>query len=100
MDTFLPAELSPTALRAICDPKRFAASTTTEMVPSEGIIGQPRATAALQLGLGMTDGGYHIFVAGPPGTGKMTAIKTFLSSAAKGRPSPTDSPSPLLLALA
>ncbi|MCL4498925.1 MAG: AAA family ATPase, partial [Chloroflexi bacterium] len=90
MDTFLPAELSPTALRAICDPKRFAASTTTEMVPSEGIIGQPRATAALQFGLGMTDGGYHIFVAGPPGTGKMTAIKTFLSSAAKGRPSPTD----------
>jgi lon-related putative ATP-dependent protease len=38
----------------------------------------------------MADRGYHIFVAGSPGTGKMTAVNAFLHAAARSRPVPSD----------
>jgi hypothetical protein len=77
----LPTELTPEQLRAVCDPSRFTFQTTADLPAAAGIVGQPRATTALQFGLGIPDGGYHIFVAGAAGTGKMTAVRTFLSSA-------------------
>jgi lon-related putative ATP-dependent protease len=83
-------ELTPPALRATCDPARFTFDTTAELNLASSIVGQPRATAALQFGLGMGDRGYHIFVAGSPGTGKMTAVNGFLAEAARGRPVPPD----------
>ena len=44
-----------------------------------GIIGQPRAIKALQLGTEIQARGYNIFVTGYPGTGKKTAIKNILN---------------------
>jgi predicted ATP-dependent protease len=37
----------------------------------------------------MASRGYHIFIAGPPGTGKMTTVNAFLAEAARKRP-PSD----------
>jgi predicted ATP-dependent protease len=42
--------------------------------PSFGVIGQPRAVEALKLGTAIRSKGYHIFVTGPAGTGRRTAI--------------------------
>jgi lon-related putative ATP-dependent protease len=78
-------ELTPEHLRRSCDPSSFAFTTTAEVPASEGIVGQPRATVALQFGLEMPDNGYHVFVAGPAGTGKMTAVNVYLSQLARSR---------------
>ncbi|TVR59350.1 MAG: ATP-binding protein [Spirochaetaceae bacterium] len=43
------------------------------------IIGQPRATRALEMAIRIEAKGYNIFVVGLPGTGKRTAIRKILS---------------------
>jgi lon-related putative ATP-dependent protease len=43
------------------------------------VIGQPRAMAALSLGLGISAKGYNIFIQGAPGTGRRTALLRALS---------------------
>ena len=83
-------ELASDALRRACDPAAGSIDTTDHALPVDGIIGQPRATVALQFGLGMHDHGYHVFVAGPAGTGKMTAVNAYLAAAARKRPAPDD----------
>src|SRR5579883_1102783 len=67
----MPKELDPSQLRCPCDPSSFAFESTDEVSTTPEIVGQPRATAALEFGLGMNGQGYHVFVAGPRGTGKM-----------------------------
>lgn len=84
------AELPPERLRRQTDPTLFDFDTTAEVQPSEGIVGQPRATAALQFGLGMLGRGYHVYVAGAPGTGKMTAVNVYLRELARRRPAADD----------
>ncbi len=79
-------ELPPERLRRRTDPALFGFDTTAEVPLSEGIVGQPRATAALQFGLGMSGRGYHVYVAGAPGTGKMTAVNVYLHELARVRP--------------
>ncbi len=54
------------------------------------IIGQERAARALQLGLGIKSPGFNIFVAGIHGTGKLTAVKSYLEEPAKQEPVPSD----------
>ncbi|MBI2322028.1 MAG: AAA family ATPase, partial [Chloroflexi bacterium] len=83
-------ELAPERLRRACDAEGFACETTADLRAAEGLIGQPRATAALTFALGMPDRGYHIFVAGATGVGKMTAVNAFLAEAARTRPTPDD----------
>ena len=86
----MTAELSPDQLRRSCDPTRFHFATTAEVAPSEAIVGQPRAEKALSFALGMSNDGYDLFIAGPAGTGKMTAVRAFLAEAARGRPPADD----------
>ncbi len=85
-------ELASEELRYTCDPASFAFQTTAELKPLDEIIGQERAVEALKLGLGIKDAKnrYNIYVAGDPGTGKMSAVERFLSSASVGEPTPTD----------
>ena len=64
--------------------------TSGDLTPLDGVIGQDRALRALNLGLGMRDKGFNVYVAGPPGTGKTTAVRNFLETAAKSRPAPPD----------
>ncbi len=54
------------------------------------MIGQPRAVSALKFGLGIRDAGFNIYVSGPNGIGKMSAVKSFLESEARQRPPPCD----------
>jgi len=85
-------ELDATKLRYTCDPAIFDFETSAELEPLDHIIGQKRAIAALKLGLGIKDAKnrYNIYVAGGPGTGKMSAVEYFLSHVSKDEPRPPD----------
>lgn len=82
--------LTPDQVRRVCDPQSLGCESTRDLPPTGGLIGQPRAVAALRFGLGMTDSHYHIFAAGLPGTGRVTAIRSFLEELARTRPTPDD----------
>jgi lon-related putative ATP-dependent protease len=83
-------ELPVEKLRRVCDPQTLDCETTEEMVPLETIIGQERAVRALEFGLGIKEMGFNMYVAGPPGTGKSTAVKRFLERVARDKPVPHD----------
>src|SRR3990172_3400433 len=83
-------ELPPEQLRRVAEPSCFPFTTTAEVSPVPGLIGQQRATQAVRFGLGIQDQGFNIYKAGPPGTGKTTAIRRFLEEVAKGKEVPPD----------
>jgi hypothetical protein len=62
--------LQPEELRRRCDPGIFGVETTSECTPLDDVIGQERALRALDLGLGIKDFRYNIYVAGSPWHGK------------------------------
>jgi type IV secretory pathway ATPase VirB11/archaellum biosynthesis ATPase len=80
--------LSPEQLRYTIDPQALGLATTEHLPPLAGIIGQPRALSALHFGLDIQELGFHIYVAGPPGMGKMTALQAFLEERARGKAPP------------
>ena len=83
------AEVAPDQLRRHVDPAQLPASTT-DIPPLEGTIGQPRALDAIAFGLEMRAPGYHLFVAGPSGSGRERTVHDFLQRFAPGRPAPSD----------
>jgi lon-related putative ATP-dependent protease len=68
----------------------IGAKSTEELKPLEMMVGQPRAYQALNLGFSAKEAGFNIFVAGPPGTGKTTAVTDFLEDIVKKLPTPMD----------
>jgi predicted ATP-dependent protease len=82
--------LSPDKLRLLCDPAGLAFETTAEVAPATTIIGQPRATRALEFGMGLKSKGYNIFVMGSSGTGRSMAIRHFLRERCGNEPTPPD----------
>ena len=75
-------ELTADQVRQRCDPALFHCNSTEELKPVEGIIGQDRALSALRFGLNIPKPGFNIFVSGAAGTGRTTAIKSFLETLA------------------
>src|SRR5499426_3655875 len=80
----------PERLRWYCDPAELPFETTERLQPQDGAIGQERGIAALEFGLEMESPGFNLFVAGPPGTGRMTAARTYAERRAAKRPVPDD----------
>jgi len=74
--------LEPAALRRSCDPARFAFKTTAELPDSPLVLGQDRAVAAVQFGIGIRGDGYNLFALGPSGAGKHTIVRRFLEEQA------------------
>jgi len=77
-------------LRATCTLEGLGCSTTEQLTPLESIIGQERALRALRFGLEIKNDGFNIYIAGAPGTGKVTAIRDFLEEMARQKPVPDD----------
>ena len=73
-----------------CDPQSFNFETTNDLEPLAEIIGQDRALEAIHFGLGMQNEGYNLYVLGPPGVGKFTAVNQYLQTLAKRGPVPSD----------
>ncbi len=68
----------------------FNFSSTAELEPLTGVLGQTRAVQALQFGISMQRPGYNVFVMGDSGTGRFSYVKRYLSEEAKQRPTPSD----------
>ncbi|RQW08268.1 MAG: ATP-binding protein, partial [Calditrichaeota bacterium] len=83
-------ELAPKDLHQHFDPEKLGIKSTEDLNHLKGIIGQERAIRALKFGLNIKGPGYNVFVAGPPGIGKMTSIQTFLEELASGEEPPCD----------
>ncbi|MFX0096529.1 MAG: Lon protease family protein [Candidatus Hodarchaeota archaeon] len=83
-------ELPVEKLRRVFEPERIECETTEELPPLEGIIGQERAVRALRFGLDIKELGFNIYMAGEPGTGRMTVVKDFLDEIAKRKDVPDD----------
>ncbi len=77
-------------LRRLSRLDRLGEVTSSEIEPFAGVLGQPRAEAALALGLGMQAPGYNIFVLGAEGTGRHFLVRHFVTEAAAARPKPSD----------
>ena len=73
-----------------CDPALFDFETTANLPCLEETLGQERALAAIDFGLGMQDSGYNIFILGEPGTGRSSAIRKILGRRAVTKPVPDD----------
>jgi predicted ATP-dependent protease len=73
----LPRELSPEEVdTGPIEGLEF--DNTGRLEPLDEIVGQDRAMAAIEVGLGISQDGYNIFVAGLTGTGKMGTIRKSL----------------------
>ncbi|MBI4307166.1 MAG: AAA family ATPase, partial [Chloroflexi bacterium] len=78
-------EISIPDLRWRCDPGRFKFDCTDELEPPSSFVGQDRAAAALEVGLGVTRPGFNIFVTGMTGTGRAPVIKAHLKESVEKR---------------
>ncbi len=83
-------ELDYSQARKTCPRDFIKCNATDELEPLIEIIGQDRAVKALQFGLDIKEEGFNLYVAGMPGTGKKTAIVTYLEQRAKDMPVPSD----------
>jgi lon-related putative ATP-dependent protease len=72
------------------DPARVTCESTAELKPLEEIIGQERALRALRFGFEIKEEGFNVYVAGMPGTGRMSAVRGFLDELAKAKPRASD----------
>lgn len=83
-------ELKPAELRKTCDPAQFDFQTTADLPPLNEVLGQPRAVAALEFGVGIASHGFNLFALGQPGSGKTTLIREYLERLAASEPVPPD----------
>lgn len=77
-------------MRRRTSPGSLQFETTAELEEIDEIIGQERAVEAIRLGIGIRRPGYNLFVLGPAGTGKHTAVRRFLSRTAAAEAPPAD----------
>ena len=58
-----------------CDPDSLGFTTTAELEPAHGLIGQERALAALEFGVAIRARGFNIFALGAQSTGRHNAVR-------------------------
>lgn len=79
----------PAAVAAI-DPESLGFTTTAEVEPVRGPVGQARALEALAFGAGIKGSGYNILVVGSPGCGCAPATREKLKELAADKKRPAD----------
>jgi len=87
---------APAARQLTAEDLRFAIrldsefTATSELVPGQDFAGQERALAALELGLGVSRGGFNIFVSGLSGAEKLNALKQWVAERTQEALTPGD----------
>ncbi len=87
---------APPATELTSDQLRFRVSlppdfrTTADSTLGTDLIGQERARAALELGLGITSSGFNIFVSGLTGSEKLEALRNWVTRHAQEGQTPGD----------
>ncbi|MFA5679199.1 MAG: ATP-binding protein [Pseudomonas sp.] len=85
-----PLRLQPEQLTAPIDLASLGFSSTDDLEPFKGILGQDRAVEAMHFGVAMKRAGYNMFVMGEPGTGRFSYAVRYLKAEAKRMPTPQD----------
>ena len=83
-------QLPPGKLRNRCDPETLPFRTTAEIAGDSDLIGQDRALDAIRLSSQLPHRDFNLFVLGPSGTGRHSAIDRLLKEQAAKRPVPSD----------
>jgi predicted ATP-dependent protease len=87
----MPAQpLPPDTLYRPCDLGTLSFTTTEDLEPLAGILGQERAREAVEFGTGMAARGYNLFVLGPTGLGKRSLVRQMLEERAAKEPRSSD----------
>jgi ATP-dependent Lon protease len=84
-----PRELAAEELRFVAKIDRSFASTQELIGPKE-FVGQERALAALELGLGVGASGYNIFVSGLTGSEKLETLRRWIAERVAAAATPGD----------
>jgi lon-related putative ATP-dependent protease len=82
--------LTPERLYRRADVSALSFSTTVDLQPIDGLIGQKRALDAINFGTRIDKPGFNLFVIGPAGARMQEAVKAVLAEEARTRPSPSD----------
>lgn len=82
--------LPPERLRQHCDPSALPFTSTRDFSEEHELIGQARALDAIRLFSQMPHRGFNLFVLGPTGTGRRTAVLKLLNEQANTRSLPSD----------
>ena len=77
-------------LRRRCDPEKLPFRSTEDLAEFNDLIGQERALDAIRLSSEISHRDFNLFVLGPMGTGRHTAVKKLLTEQAAKRPVPSD----------
>lgn len=87
-----PAPLPADGLTACLDPASLPFSKTADasLASCHGVVGQQGARDAMAFGVTMARPGYHIFVSGEPGTGRLSLARSYLEETVRERPAPAD----------
>lgn len=85
-----PEPLGADKLRVHIDPAALGFSSTEELQPLDGLVGQDRALKAIELGTGIRGLDFNLFVLGPPSSGKRTAVRNHLDTRSKALGPPSD----------
>lgn len=83
-------KLKPEQLTSPCDSSCFGYDSTAELTPLYGVIGQERATKALDFGLSINQNGYNIYVSGSWGSGRNSYVRRITEKQAAKKPAPCD----------
>lgn len=89
-DEPLPPGLTPDRLRRRIDPASLGFETTEALEVLPGLIGQDRAMQAIRLAAGIGHRSFNLFVVGPAGTGRHSAVRSVLAPEAAARAVPCD----------
>jgi lon-related putative ATP-dependent protease len=82
--------LQPDQLYRATDLSSLEFSTTADLEPIDGLVGQTRALEALRFGTQVGKSGFNLFVIGPNGARMQDAVKAVLAEEVRGKPSPSD----------
>ena len=85
-----PTPLEVARLRWRCDCASLGFETTNDLPDLEEILGQARAIEALQFGIAIRREGYNLYVLGPSGVGKRSAVLKALTTRSASEPTPSD----------
>ncbi|NDJ87195.1 MAG: AAA family ATPase, partial [Chloroflexi bacterium] len=73
-----------------CDLDQFDFETTADITSDQKIYGQERGATAIAFGIDIHNAGYNIYVLGPSGSGRLTAVEHFINERAQQANTPDD----------
>ena len=83
-------ELNPEQLNRRCSLEHFNFKDTSELPNRQTIYGQDRGTKAIEFGINIQYDGYNMYVLGPSGSGRLSAVEQFINESARQAKTPDD----------